>query len=395
MRCTKLIFRQRSRIKFPLCLILLLSISAGFAAPLKLKNGGELTFSVLRRSGKNELQVILTDGQKVLLKRSQLSEEEAERRLPPLHIYGKAIPVKSRLPNDFNLNEFKEKLVPMVDLLKRDEYKNIGSELTKLAGSNKLWKVDPYYVASKIPIMEYFYFVPDKKNIKKDKKVPLVVFLHGKGDEYKLAKHPQIFTFIDPKNQKKYPCFFLAPQLNGKVLNGSSWCNMNEGCVSMNLLPVIGIIKKMLREFPGIDEKRIYVTGLSSGGFAAWESLLKFPDFFAAAFPVACGYDEMVPMITDKIKKHSVWAFNNPNEKMKARKGGAKMLVKFANCGGEAKYTEYIKYRTDAKGNRKKVKGNRHAAWLWAYAEPDLIPWLFSIKNSTKASKNHEEEKQY
>ena len=351
---------------------------------LELKDGKKIEFIGCSKVGEKALRVITKDGRTLTVPRGKLSDAEVVRRFGTLvpHFYGKAYRVKSKLPNDFSIKAFKDKLAPLTRLLKREEFKTDSQKLIKLDGKKKISVVAVAFVCASAPVIPYYVYEP-KKYYVKGKKVPLVIFLHGVGEVgdnvKKLFFHPQSLIFISPENQKRYPCYFMAPQLPGDGVR--SWVNINSwGIVSVELMPVIGIVKEMLAKYPDIDPDRIYVTGLSSGGFGAWELICKYPDIFAGAVPVAAGLKETLPMVTKSVKGRSVWVFNNPNENPRIRNGAKKMVVKFGKCGGEGRYTEYIKYKIDKKGKKKRVNPRGHFSWLWAYAEPDLIPWLFGVK---------------
>ena len=200
----------------PIFLILLFCVCTSAAAEsyqLELKDGKSVDFRVLRRIGEDKLQVILNNGRKVLYTRSELSEKEVEKRFAPIHIYGKAIRVKSKLPNDFSIKKFKQKLAPLIDQLQREEYKVESLKLIKLAGKQKISKVAACWLSACIPVLPYFVYKPNKKSLVENTKVPLVIFLHGVGETgdnvKKLFRHPQVLAFISPEHQEKYPCFFL------------------------------------------------------------------------------------------------------------------------------------------------------------------------------------------
>jgi predicted peptidase len=85
-------------------------------------------------------------------------------------------------------------------------------------------------------------------------------------------------------------------------------------------------------------------------------------------------------------QKFAIWAFLNPNERKELRVGAVAMLKKTAQLGADCRYTEFAAMRKKKGKNGKMGKVNipGHFAWLWAYAEPDLIPWLFAHKLEKK-----------
>src|SRR4051794_20436105 len=127
-------------------------------------------------------------------------------------------------------------------------------------------------------------------------KMPLVVYLHGSGgqgdDNLKQLGLGNIFgtrVWLLPENQKRFPCYVLAPQSN------RGWAKYDFEQQPAKLLAGFGdgnrlaaeIIDRLCKEFP-IDTNRIYITGQSMGGGGTWNMLANRPKRFAAAVPV-CG----------------------------------------------------------------------------------------------------------
>jgi predicted peptidase len=118
-----------------------------------------------------------------------------------------------------------------------------------------------------------------------------------------------------------------------------------------------------LRKEYGIDPKRIYVTGLSMGGFGTWDLIARKPDWFAAAAPVCGGADEATAATISKIP---VWAFHGDQDGAVKPSRSRNMVEALKKAGGEPKYTEY--------------KGVGHDSWNPAYKDPELMKWLFRQK---------------
>jgi predicted peptidase len=192
---------------------------------------------------------------------------------------------------------------------------------------------------------------------------PLVIFLHGSGergtDNEAQLKHIKNL-FLDPKNRGKYPCYVLAPQCPKDEM----WAEHNRDG-SMKPTPtdptalVLQLIEQVSKEFP-IDENRIYVTGVSMGGFGTWDLLARYPDKFAAAVPVCGGGDKNTAA---KIKDIPVWAFHGALDPTVLPRQSREMIQAIQKAGGKPGYTEY----PDVK----------HDSWVQTYQEPHLLPWLF------------------
>lgn len=214
-----------------------------------------------------------------------------------------------------------------------------------------------------IGTMNYRYFVPDLSSV--EGKVPLVLFLHGLGDggadNVSQLRHSESLIFVQPENQKTYPCFFIAPQLPKK----QSWSSASDTPLP-HLEAAVQIVKNLCAKYPSIDTDRLYITGISAGGRGAFDALAKYPDFFAAAVPISASLDTRM---FDGSQTVAVWAFYTKTEKAYVRQGCDTLLRFVENRGGTVRKTVYPK--------------GGHNAWQWAYNEPELIPWLFRQRRCT------------
>lgn len=110
---------------------------------------------------------------------------------------------------------------------------------------------------------------------------PLVIFLHGAGergtDNVRQLVHGAK-EFAKDANREKHPCFVIAPQCP----SGQWWGE------SRSL--IVELIRELQKEYR-IDATRLYITGLSMGGFGTWDLIGQHPDMFAAAAPICGGGD--------------------------------------------------------------------------------------------------------
>jgi predicted peptidase len=197
------------------------------------------------------------------------------------------------------------------------------------------------------------------------KKYPLVIYLHGAGergtDNIKNIKHIQIlfnYNIFD-----KYPCYIFAPQCP----KGEVWSTMMNGkpfsaTPSRPMEMVIQMLEKISIKYP-IDHTRIYVTGVSMGGYGTWDLITRFPFRFAAAVPVCGGGD--VRSI-EKIKHIPIWAFHGAEDLTVPAEETRKMVYGLQEAGALPGYTEF--------------PGIGHTSWHQAYKEPQLMPWLWKQK---------------
>jgi predicted peptidase len=195
---------------------------------------------------------------------------------------------------------------------------------------------------------------------------PLVIFLHGKGergsDNEAQIKHISDLA-LDPKYRGKYPCYIVAPQCPKTQM----WAEHNKDGTTRTqptepMQLVIELIDKLCQEFP-IDKSRIYITGVSMGGYGTWDLIGRYPTKFAAAIPVCGGGDEK---IAPKINHLPVWAFHGAKDGVVSPRQSRTMIKAIQDEGGTPGYTEYPDIG--------------HDSWVQAYREPHLLPWLFKQK---------------
>ena len=255
---------------------------------------------------------------------------------------------------------------------------------------NKFSKRYHIYKTTRIP---YYIFVP--ANYNPSLKYPLVLGLHGSGesgDNPSAVKLNSLATvWAKDANQFKFPCFILIPQ-----------CPANAWWGGDGLLPVSEILDSILIEF-SIDTNRIYITGLSMGGYGTWEFITRFPDKFAAAVPMSGGGDSSKAEI---IKHIPIWNFHGEVDNVIPVANSRNMITALERHGRTVIYTDC--YNDDCTGLpdsiiTEKIKSGinllyteyrnaGHNIWNMAYYEPLLLPWVFSqnkTNNSTGIDKGN------
>jgi predicted peptidase len=127
---------------------------------------------------------------------------------------------------------------------------------------------------------------------------------------------------------------------------------------------VVEVIQALLEKLP-IDSRRIYLTGLSMGGFGAWELAGRCPELFAAVAPI-CGGGR--PSEASRLTHVSVWAVHGRNDDVVPVACSRDMVAAIRQAGGSPKYSE--------------VEGVGHNCWSFAYGdESGLLDWMFSQVN--------------
>lgn len=199
------------------------------------------------------------------------------------------------------------------------------------------------------------------------KRYPLVLFLHGageRGDNNSAQLVHGTKLYLDVANRAKFPCFVVAPQCP----TNKQWVDMpwvgDKGTQPTNPSEPMQLVLELLDTLPKampVDLDRVYVTGLSMGGYGTWDLITRFPDRFAAAAPVCGGGDEAVAARAAKVP---IWAFHSDDDTVVKVIRSRNMLATIRTAGGQPKYFEYF--------------GLGHGSWGRAYSEPELLPWMFA-----------------
>ena len=224
---------------------------------------------------------------------------------------------------------------------------------------------------------EYSYQVFVPQDWTKKKKWPVVLFLHGageRGDDGLIQTEVGIGTAIR-RNRSRFPAVVVMPQCR----KNGWWAESTMADVAMAALA------EAQKEFSG-DRTRIYLTGLSMGGYGTWYLAGKYPGKFAAVAPICGGIlvpdmarlqspDDNSPYAeaAKKIGKTPVWIFHGGDDPVVPVTESRRMNEAMKTLGGELHYTEY--------------PGVGHNSWEKAYAEPELLTWMLSkTLNATAGS---------
>ncbi len=152
---------------------------------------------------------------------------------------------------------------------------------------------------------------------KPGRKYPLVIFLHGageRGDDNVSQLVHGAREFAIQERRRQYPAYVLFPQCPKE----KRWVEVDwrleshtmpsEPSFGMNL--VKQLVDTMI-ETAGIDETRVYITGLSMGGFGVWDAIARYEGLFAAAAPICGGGD---PTTVDRFADLPIWAFHGAQD---------------------------------------------------------------------------------
>ena len=203
---------------------------------------------------------------------------------------------------------------------------------------------------------------------------PLIIFLHGSGecgtDNKKQIKFglPYLMKSLIMLNQQ---VVILAPQCqrgNGwvqKLAMQAEYSAAKRPTASMEVM--MDLCHYVIRSLP-VDKNRIYITGLSLGGFGTWDAIQRYPDFFAAAVPV-CGGGDLKKV--KKLKRLPIWIFHGDKDKNVSVECSRRMVETMRKAGcRKAHYTEY--------------PGVGHNCWNKVYGDQEMITWLLSQRRNKK-----------
>ena len=198
--------------------------------------------------------------------------------------------------------------------------------------------------------LRYYLYFPEDYNDKTDD-FPLLLFLHGGGEAGADIESLQING--PPKmivEGKEFPFLILAPQLPYK----RRFWNTNA---------IMQLLENIISDHR-IDRRRIYLTGLSRGGTAAWELAAQYPDTFAA-LAVVCGMTPL-PYASWIDKNMPIWVFHGEEDKVISISESEAMVSKLQDMGYEVSFTKYPNVG--------------HDSWTLAYNNEELYNWLIKQK---------------
>jgi predicted peptidase len=197
---------------------------------------------------------------------------------------------------------------------------------------------------------------------------PLVLFLHGAGergnDNAKQLKYLPTWL-ADPAVRQRHPCFVLAPQCRmDERWVDVSWADAKStpqpATPTIDLSAVIQALEETITR-EQVDPARIYLTGLSMGGFGTWDLAARMPNRFAAILPVCGGGDDDV---AGRIAALPIWCFHGDADTAVPVERSRSMIAAVKAAGGRPIYSE--------------LAGVGHDSWTPAYRDGFVLDWLFS-----------------
>jgi poly(3-hydroxybutyrate) depolymerase/uncharacterized protein YjdB len=220
--------------------------------------------------------------------------------------------------------------------------------------------------------MPYRLFVPTGYNA--NTSYPLVLFLHGAGERgtdnnAPLNSSRGASLWAETANQASHPCFVIAPQCP----SDKQWVNTNwylgsysvANVAMSNELKMVKDIIETLQTQYNIDPSRLYITGLSMGGYGTWDFIMRYPTMFKAAIPI-CGAGD--PSKASLLSSIPLRVFHSSDDNI-VPVAGSRDMVDAINALGPNTRTEFYTEYTNL----------GHVSWPNAYDTPDLVNWLFTV----------------
>lgn len=199
-----------------------------------------------------------------------------------------------------------------------------------------------------------------------DKKLPLVLFLHGAGergnDNTNQVKHGAMDLIrYAQSNEAAVILFPQCPhEKKWAEVNWNAPAHTMPAQPSTSMALIFKLLEEKVNKLP-IDKNRIYVTGISMGGYGTWDILQRKPGLFAAAMPICGGGDVAgAPLM----KSTPIWAVHGDQDKAVPVSRSRDMVAALKACDGNIQYTE--------------IPGAGHDVWTRTYADISMIKWLFS-----------------
>ena len=212
--------------------------------------------------------------------------------------------------------------------------------------------------------LQYLLFLPPGYNEDKKKEWPLILFLHGAGergsDLVKVAVHgpPKLV-----KQRADFPFILVSPQCPA----GESWSDE----------ALIGLLDNVIKKHR-VDKSRVYLTGLSMGGYGTFSLGLRHPERFAAIAPI-CGGGDFLPILLPPpgkeaiLKRLPVWVFHGAKDPAVPLSESQRMVEALKHIGNQTvKFTVYPEAG--------------HDSWTETYNNQELYDWLLQHKISAKPS---------
>lgn len=223
---------------------------------------------------------------------------------------------------------------------------SLQAQLPKYAG----------YAQKYFKSMRYGLFTPENYDAKKS--YPLIVYLHGSRDTVS-----RDMIFYQDAIQKENPAFVLTPKCEE---SNQGWGNTWNASHTVAMSNTLALVDSLVKIYP-IDKNRLYLYGISMGGFGVFSTLAKEPGKFAAAYAICGGSD---PKAAGKLLQTPLWIFHGEIDDIVPVHLSRDVYKEMIRMGGkQVRYTEY--------------PGVKHNSWENVSKEKELTVWLFNQRKKS------------
>ena len=201
-------------------------------------------------------------------------------------------------------------------------------------------------------LLNYVLYLPHEYAQDSTKRWPLIMFLHGVGergdsvDDLEQVKAHGLPRYLNEGHD--LPCIVVSPQCPS-----DKWWTLEEDALK-------ALLDQIMSEY-AVDVSRVYLTGLSMGGFGTWSLAIAYPELFAAIAPVSGGG---VPPLARNLKDVPVWAIHGALDDIVPLHQSENMVNKLKSAGGNVRFSVFPELK--------------HDMWLVSYNDPKLYEWLFA-----------------
>jgi predicted peptidase len=201
-------------------------------------------------------------------------------------------------------------------------------------------------ITKKVQI-KYLLHLPDGYKQPSQKKWPLILFLHGsgeRGDDLELVKKHGISMIAE--RDPSFPFIALSPQCP----EDSAWIVERDA--------VMALVDEIMANY-NVDPNRLYLTGLSMGGYGTWYLAAEYPGRFAAIAPICGGGN---PKRIQELIGTPTWVFHGAKDDIVPLAESEKMVEMLRTNGGDVNFTIYPELN--------------HNSWTETYENADLYAWF-------------------
>ncbi len=194
--------------------------------------------------------------------------------------------------------------------------------------------------------LNYLLHLPENVE-SSDRKWPLLLFLHGmgeRGDQIDLIRKHGIPKIVEHRDD--FPFIAVSPQCPAHTV----WSAETDALAAL--------LDEVSAVYP-VDTSRIYLTGLSMGGYGTWQLAIEHPERFAALAPICGGGN---PDRASALKDIPIWVFHGAKDRVVPLEQSQRMVDAVKACGGNVRFTVYPEAD--------------HDSWTETYNNPELYEWF-------------------